>query len=143
VIAWTLVLLWPGRAPLWLLICLVLALAVNGPTSAIGFDFARTSNPSGRLGVATGLVNVGGFTASLCTIALVGVGLDLAGHWVAGAGAAAELDRFRLAMATQYLFWALGAYQVRRYRARTRRELAQGDPERFAQLRAGVATAPS
>ena len=42
---WTLVLLWPGRAPLPLLVLLVLVLATNGPGSMIGFDFARTDEP--------------------------------------------------------------------------------------------------
>jgi MFS family permease len=37
-VAWAAVLLWPGRAPLWLLAVLVLVLAINGPGSMIGFD---------------------------------------------------------------------------------------------------------
>jgi len=52
--AWTAVLAWPGRAPLALLVMLVLALSLGGPGSMIGFDFARTFNPAGRLGSATG-----------------------------------------------------------------------------------------
>lgn len=36
--AWTLVLAWPGQAPLWLLVGLVLTLALGGPGSMIGFD---------------------------------------------------------------------------------------------------------
>jgi nitrate/nitrite transporter NarK len=140
--AWAVVLLWPGRAPLWLLVALVLVLAVNGPTSAIGFDFARTFNPSARMGVATGIVNIGGFTASLSAIALIGVGLDLAGRAGLGAGAGYTAGQFRFAFAAQYLLWALGAWQVWRYRLRARRTLAGADPERFAQLRAGVAVAP-
>ena len=42
----------------------------------VGFDLARTFHPSDRLGRATGVVNIGGFTASLVTIALIGVVLD-------------------------------------------------------------------
>ncbi|HEY3436503.1 MAG TPA: MFS transporter, partial [Actinotalea sp.] len=64
-VMWAAVLLQPGRSPLWLLVMLVLVLGVAGPGSAIGFDFARTSNPEGRLGTATGLVNMGGFSAAV------------------------------------------------------------------------------
>ena len=68
VIIWTVVLLWPGPAPLPVVVMLMLVLSANGPASAVGFDFARSFNPSPRLGVASGIVNVGGFTASLTTI---------------------------------------------------------------------------
>ena len=47
-VPWLTVLLWPGRAPLWLLVVLCAGLAAGGPGSAIGFDFARTSNPGHR-----------------------------------------------------------------------------------------------
>jgi hypothetical protein len=58
---WTAVLAWPGRAPVPLLVLLVLVLSTNGPGSMIGFDYARTENPASRLGSASGVVNVGGF----------------------------------------------------------------------------------
>lgn len=110
---WTAVLLWPGRAPLWLLVLLVVVLAANGPGSLIGFDYARTFNPAARIGAAIGIVNGGGFIASMALIALIGVILDLRGQ--------ATLDDFRWAFAAQYPLWALGAAQVLRYRGRTRR----------------------
>ena len=56
---WAVVLLWPGRAPLWLLVVLVVVTAVGGPGSMVGFDLARTFNPPTRIGSATGIVNVG------------------------------------------------------------------------------------
>ena len=74
---WTVVLLWPGRAPLALLVVLVVVLASNGPGSLMGFDYARTENEAERIGSATGIVNVGGFVASLMTIALIGIVLSL------------------------------------------------------------------
>ncbi|MBG0814062.1 nitrate/nitrite transporter [Planomonospora sp. ID82291] len=114
--AWTAVLAWPGRAPLWLLAVLVVALSANGPGSMIGFDYARTFNPADRIGAASGIVNGGGFVASMSVIALVGVALDLHG----GTGP----DAFRWAFAVQYPFWLLGAVQVLRYRTITRRLLA-------------------
>ena len=51
---WAVVLALPHRAPLWLLVALVLVLALGGPGSMIGFDYARTFNPPNRLGTATG-----------------------------------------------------------------------------------------
>ncbi|MER6825215.1 MFS transporter [Streptosporangium sp. NPDC000563] len=112
---WTVVLLWPGRAPLWLLVVLMAVLAANGPGSMIGFDYARTFNPATRIGAATGIVNGGGFVASILVIALIGVTLDLRGD--------NGLDAFRWALATQYPIWALGAFQVIRYRRKARRNL--------------------
>ncbi|WP_248962945.1 MFS transporter [Sphaerisporangium perillae] len=115
--AWSTVLLWPGRAPLWLLVALVIVLAWNGPGSMIGFDYARTFNPSARIGVATGIVNGGGFTATMSLIALIGIGLDLRG----GTG----LSAYRLAFAMQYPIWIIGAVQVLRYRGKARRLIAE------------------
>ena len=64
-------------SPAGLLVVLVVVLASNGPASLLGFDYARTENEAERLGSATGIVNVGGFVASLLTIALIGVVLSL------------------------------------------------------------------
>jgi MFS family permease len=116
---WTLVLLWPGQAPTALLALLVVAMASGGPGSMIGFDFARTFNPPNRLGTATGIVNVGGFTASLVTILLVGVVLDLLG------GASASRGEFRAAMAVQYPVWAVGVAGVLVTRRQARQVLAR------------------
>src|SRR6185369_4688825 len=107
-LAWAVVLLWPGHAPVWLLVLLVLVLAGNGPGSILGFDFARTENPPARLGSATGIVNVGGFVATLLMILLVGLLLDASGS-------------FRVAMSAQYVFWALGLVGVLVTRRQVRR----------------------
>jgi len=100
---WTLVLVWPGTVPLPLLVLLLLVLAAYGPASAVGFDFARSFNPSTRLGAASGIVNMGGFTASLITIFAIGVILD----WRAPTGAFDLVD-FKIAFCFQYLLWAFG-----------------------------------
>lgn len=123
--AWTLVLGWPGRAPLWVLVLLVVALSLGGPASMIGFDFARTFNPPARLGSATGIVNVGGFIASLVTILAVGVVLDLSGAG-GGVGRAAsyDLDAFKLAWSVQYVIWAVGLVGIVRTRRLVRARLA-------------------
>jgi MFS family permease len=114
--AWLIVLSWPGRAPLVVLVLLVLVLATNGPGSLIGFDYARTENHPVRLGSASGIVNVGGFVASLSTILLVGFVLDLR-HPV---GADYSLDDFRVALSTQYVIWAVGVAGVLTTRKRLR-----------------------
>src|SRR4029077_4236732 len=102
---WGLVIASPWRAPLPALVLLVVALSIGGPGSMIGFDFARTFNPPNRLGTATGIVNVGGFVASLVTMLLVGIGLDLVGS---DTGHGYALDDFRVALSVQYLIWAIG-----------------------------------
>jgi MFS family permease len=122
VAAWTVVLLWPGRAPLWLLIVLVVVLGTNGPGSMIGFDYARTWNPVERMGSASGVVNVGGFVASLLTILAVGAVLDLL---TPGTSTAYALDAFRAAFSVQYLFWAIGLVGVVRHRRLLRERLAR------------------
>jgi MFS family permease len=114
--AWTLVLAWPGRAPLVVLVLLVLALATNGPGSLIGFDYARTENAPERLGSASGIVNVGGFVSALTTILLVGLLLDLRG----GGSGDYTLDDFRVAFTVQYLMWAIGLAGVLTARRRLR-----------------------
>ncbi|WFF05327.1 MFS transporter [Micromonospora sp. WMMD1076] len=118
---WAVVLAWPGRAPHALLVALVVVLAVNGPGSMIGFDYARTFNPVHRIGSATGIVNVGGFVASIALILAVGLVLDLA---TPAGRDAPPLSAFRWAFAVQFLLWALGAAQVLRYRNAARRRLA-------------------
>jgi len=122
VAAWTVVLLWPGTAPLPLLVVLVVVLGTNGPGSMIGFDYARTENPAERLGSATGVVNVGGFVASLLTVLAIGAVLDLR---TPGGSADYSLDAFRAAFAVQYLFWAIGLVGVVRHRRLLRERLAR------------------
>jgi MFS family permease len=120
VLLWTVVLLWPGRAPLPLLVVLVVVLAANAPGSMVGFDYARTFNPASRLGSASGIVNVGGFVASLTTILLIGLVLDATSG---GSPASYHLNDFRLAFSVQYAFWAVGLFMVLRVRRRVRRRL--------------------
>jgi MFS family permease len=119
---WTVVLLWPGPAPLALLVVLVVVLGTNGPGSMIGFDYARTENPPQRMGSASGVVNVGGFAASLLTILAVGVVLDLL---TPGPSTDYDLDAFRAAFAVQYVFWAIGLVGVLRHRKEMRARLAR------------------
>ncbi|WP_369138565.1 MFS transporter [Modestobacter versicolor] len=119
---WTVVLLWPGRAPLWLLVVLVVVLGTNGPGSMIGFDFARTENPVERSGSASGLVNVGGFLASLLTVLAIGFVLDVL---TPGSSTDYSLDAFRAAFAVQYVFWAIGLVGVLTHRRQLRARMAR------------------
>jgi MFS family permease len=118
--AWGLVLTWPGHAPLAVLVLLVLALGLGGPGSMIGFDYARTFNPPSRLGAATGVVNVGGFVASLLTIELIGLILDAR----TGGRATYDIADFKIAMSVQYLIFAVGLTGILRTRSLARRRLA-------------------
>ncbi|WP_329086443.1 MFS transporter [Actinomadura citrea] len=120
--AWAAVLAVPPPAPSWLLVLLVLCVAPGGPGSMIGFDYARTFNPPGRQGTATGIVNVGGFVASLVTILLIGIVLDAlspGGEFTPGA--------FRAAWTVQIGIWVIGVAGVLRTRALARRHLALAD----------------
>ncbi|MGW5240743.1 MFS transporter [Monashia sp. NPDC004114] len=134
VVAWSVVLLWPGRAPAWLLVMLVVAIAIGGPGSMIGFDLARTFNPPTRLGSASGIVNTGGFVATLTAVALVGIVLD---RVAPGGPSTWDVDSFRAAMLVQYPVWALGLVQILRYRRRARRYALEADPQGYAAMQAG------
>jgi MFS family permease len=127
-IAWAAVLLWPGVPPLWLIIVLVIVNGAGGPGSIIGFDFARTFNPTRSLGSANGVVNVGGFAASFTMMFLIGVILDLLNRAAGGSGDPAELyslDHFRIAFSVQFLVVGLGMIFLFRARARTRRGMKE------------------
>jgi MFS family permease len=115
---WTVVLAVPPPAPHWLLVGLVVVLGLGGPGSIIGFDFARTFNPGHRQGAAVGIVNVGGFVASL--LVALGVGVVLG---IAGPGGYTP-EAFRVAWTVQYVFWAFTLTAVLVARRRARRKLA-------------------
>lgn len=136
VVPWTAVLLWPGAAPDWLVVVMAFATASGGPAAMVGFDLARSFTPTHAIGRANGLVNVGGFTASLLTMALIGIVLDLSNP---GGMDAYTLGDFKLALAVQYVFWALGIVQTLRYRRRGLAHLARVHPGSVEQMKAGHA----
>ncbi|NGN68494.1 MFS transporter [Streptomyces sp. A7024] len=107
--AWGGVLSWPGQAPHWLLIVLCVVLGACGPASMIGFDYARPANPPERLGTASGIVNMGGFTASMTTLLAVGILLDATG------------DNYRIAFATVFVLEGIGVSAILRLRGRAQR----------------------
>ncbi|MEK4242871.1 MFS transporter [Janibacter sp. FSL W8-0316] len=137
-LVWAVVLALPGRAPLWLLVVLVAVTAVGGPGSMIAFDLARTFHRSDRLGRASGVVNMGGFVASLVTMALIGLVLD---RLAPGGPSTYTLDDFRIAMSVQFLLWGFGAWMIWRYRRRSLDRVAQS-PGAMDALRRGEALLP-
>lgn len=114
---WTAVLAVPPPAPRWLLVVLVVVLAAGAPGSMIGFDYARTFNPAPRQGAAVGIVNVGGFLASLLVAQAVGLVLSAVGEYTP--------EAFRVAWTVQYVVWALALVGVLAARRRARRKLAE------------------
>jgi MFS family permease len=108
--AWALVLIWPGgQDPLWVLVLLCVVLGACGPASMIGFDFARPANPPERFGTASGIVNIGGFTASVLTLFAIGVLLDATG------------DNYRVAWSSVFVLQAFGTAQILRLRRTSER----------------------
>jgi MFS family permease len=123
---WTVVLALPIRAPLWLLALLVVVISVGGPGSMVGFDFARTFNPGATLGTAQGMVNMGGFVASLVVMQSVGA--------IIGAAGGFSFEAFRLAWTVQYAIWALAVTGIVITRRKARRAMT---PEQWRNLLEG------
>jgi sugar phosphate permease len=117
VAVWTVTLCWPGDAPKWLLVVLVVVAGIGGPASMIGFDVVRTANPIERMGSATGIVNQGGFIATLLLLLAIGVILD----WRTPPGSDVYMpEAFTWAMSAQYALWFVGMIQIWRYRRKSR-----------------------
>ncbi|MGP3690634.1 MFS transporter [Streptomyces sp. IBSNAI002] len=115
IVGWIATIAWPGaHAPLWLLTGLCLALGAGGPAATIGFDYAITANPPEQQGVATGIVNMGGFVAAIIALAVIGTVLD------------ATRNDYRLAFAGVVVIKLGGLVQLVRHR----RASASGVPRR-------------
>ena len=115
-VVWAAVLAVTPPAPRWMLVALVIVIGTGGPGSMIGFDYARTFNPSSRQGAAVGIVNVGGFVASLVVAWAIGVVLGRAGGYTP--------EAFRVAWTVQYAVWAFALVAVLVARAGARRKMA-------------------
>lgn len=125
-LVWATVLLPGTPRPFWQLVVLAVVSGAGAAACAIGFDFARTFLPHAHLGTATGLVNVGGYSASVLAILAVGLILDLSepsGDY--------DLSDFRLAFAvgqTPLLLVGVAGVLVSRHYVR-RRMGAPGCPD--------------
>ncbi|ONI63685.1 MFS transporter [Leifsonia sp. ALI-44-B] len=133
-VAWTAVLLWPGTPPFWLVLLLLIVLGAGGPGSLIGFDFARTFNPTRVLGSANGVVNVGGFLASFVMMFLIGTVLDALGHGADSPSELYSLDSFRAAFCVQYVVIGAGVVMLLHARRRTRRRQNEEEGIRVAPI---------
>jgi sugar phosphate permease len=136
-IAWGIVLAWPGRPPVWSIVVLVVVIAIGGPGSLIGFDFARTFNPLRSLGSANGIVNVGGFLASFVMMFVIGLVLDSYARATGGSESASSLYTlagFRIAFLVQYLVVGLGVIFLIVARRQTRRRLHEQEGIEVAPL---------
>lgn len=120
---WSAVLALSSPAPLWLLVILTVVISVGGPGSMVGFDFARTFNPAGTLGTASGVVNMGGFLASLLVMQAMGVIIGAAGGY--------SFDSFRLAWTVQYPVWMVGIVAILITRKKARRTIGDIDESKY------------
>ncbi|MBI3214933.1 MAG: MFS transporter [Mycobacterium sp.] len=120
---WTVVLSLSSPAPLWLLVVLVVIISAGGPGSMVGFDFARTFNPSRTLGTATGIVNMGGFIASLLVMQSMGM--------IIGACGGYSFESFRLAWSVQYVIWVFAVVAILITRRKARRTIGDIDESKY------------
>jgi MFS family permease len=120
------VLAWPGTPPIGLVAALFVAIGTGGPGSLVGFDLARTFNPSHALGSASGIVNVGGFLGGFVSMLLIGFALDLIDGVRVAAGGISSLysfDSFRIAFLVPFVIVGAGLVGLLHARRRTRRRM--------------------
>jgi hypothetical protein len=96
-------------------------ISIGGPGSMVGFDFARTFNPSSTLGTAQGMVNMGGFVASLLVMQAMGLILGAMGGY--------SFASFHVAWTVQYAVWILAVIGILITRKKTR-ALMKAEQER-------------
>ena len=102
VVLW-LVLLSLTAPPGWAVVGVVVVMSVGSPTSSIAFALARDYNRPQIVGTATGVVNVGGFAATVLMSLGIGWILDVLGDSPAD---------YRVAMLFPVLVQALGAMRL-------------------------------
>jgi hypothetical protein len=101
---WTVVLALPSRAPVWLLVLLIVVISLGQPVAMFAFDFAAAFNPPVTLGTAEGVVNTGSPVASLLVMQTMGI--------IIGAMGGYSFNAFRLAWMAQYVIWVVAAAGV-------------------------------
>jgi predicted MFS family arabinose efflux permease len=101
-----------GRPPHALIVVVAALMAAGGPASTIGFSLARDYNAGTAVGTATGVVNVGGFSAAILASLLVGGILDLAGH--------SDVPAYRMALGCAVAVQLLGTVMAVRWWLRVR-----------------------
>ncbi|GAB3290202.1 MFS transporter [Parasphingorhabdus pacifica] len=78
-VSWLVLIGWPGALPMPVLLAVLAVIGAGGGASMLAFDGARAANAAHRSGTATGVVNMGGFTAAV--LIQLSVGLML--RWTA------------------------------------------------------------
>lgn len=117
-VCWAVALAWPGgHPPFWLLVVLLLVMGSNGSASLVGLDFARSHNPTERLGTASGIANMGGFIATMITLLGIGVLLDAVSP---GGASGYSAQAYRLAFCWMYVPMLLGTAMILRLRLKVR-----------------------
>jgi MFS family permease len=121
-LAWVALLLPTTPRPLWQLITFVIVIGAGGPMSLVGMDFARSFAVAHKAGSASGFVNMGGFIATIMSVLLVGVVLQV----VAPHGASIyTLGQYRIAFASLAVPWVIGVMGVYLSRRDTRAIMAE------------------
>jgi MFS family permease len=96
-----LVLGWPGHPPLALVALMLVLSGVSGAASMLAFDLARDGVPNAG-GSASGIVNIGGFSAAI--VAQAAIGLLISAHL-----------GYRVALLPLLVLVAMGALQTLRH----------------------------
>ncbi|MBX3194286.1 MAG: MFS transporter [Microbacteriaceae bacterium] len=133
-VVWAVVVLWPGTPPTILVGALFLAIGMGGPGSLIGFDVARTLNPSHAMGSASGIVNTGGFIGGFLSMFGMGLVIDLVRATGGPAAPLYSLDAFRLAFVVPIAVIVVGMVGVAIARRRARRALFEAEGIQIAPL---------
>ncbi|SDP41833.1 Sugar phosphate permease [Nakamurella panacisegetis] len=117
ILAWLLLIAWPGGVPPTpVVVLVVIVFSVSGPTSAVAFMLARDYNPRHRISTATGMVNIGGFCGAVIGIFLVGQILNL----VEPHRATHTVEGFRFAFCALVVVTAVGLSRMLTWWLRTR-----------------------
>lgn len=113
-VSWGLMLAWPGRVPLWILVFMVFWLGAAGPASMIAFDYSKEFVPKEKLGATNGFINIGGFSAIFIMMYFVGLALDGYHWWTQTTGNPQPLysiDGFRVAFCVVLLVIGFGFWR--------------------------------
>jgi sugar phosphate permease len=107
---------------------------MGGPGSLVGFDVARTFNPSHALGSASGIVNSGGFLGGFVSVFFIGVVIDAVRAAGGDSAALYSLDAFRLGFLVPVGVIALGVVALLVARRRTRQRMFELEGIQIAPL---------
>jgi MFS family permease len=124
-LTWVVLLGWTGGKPPTVVVVVAFAIfALGGPVSAVAFALARDYNPVQHVGIASGLANTGGHSAT--ALGAVAIGLVLQ-----ASPASSQADSYRLAMSALVLMLLFGSFRIivwwRRVRAAVLAAQARGE----------------